>query len=1008
MGQIIKVYNTKANALIGGGTGMIASATINSNGGAIQNQTAAIPYYIYNEYFYRIESNEPVKEFHIDWDDGEDNSIENRNLEIIKLDIPSSFAVTSHIYTEARRFFPLIRVKSIDGFLSKFYTNDSSDNDFSGFAPVQKDSSNSNTVTYTNGENSYSQISLEKTSPSSGSGDLIPHFIPSNLPPIGILKSDRKVIFTGIDNKPIDALTTTNYPLLYGYSTSTTLGSSALVKLTIQTRIQDKNGVDSTLNNTGAVREYTLLGSDIVDEDADLEDISGSSSEMATKAVPFGNFDNSSNSTETTIFEFQTGAGGVADIDKNDLIGDYIIIYNNSLQYLIWFNVSGSDSQPTAATPIGGGVFQDTAEVDISGNISGTGTAIDGNDDIATQMNTVLRARNSSGQIGADFTITNPVNANVQFVTTSSGNQPDGVVSDMTHIVPQAAGEAAENFGQYVTVQGVDRYTRTDCVNKLLKAELLNVGKLSDTERIYIKVFSAVISDFSGNADVSEDDTVCILSNGNPIVEFNDPHTNVTFDASESFTKASNLSVSNYYFDKDDLKTATIQSQSPVMNTSDYLQFTATTSPSYTESYTHHNKGHLKDSDSRFLDFYRLNRVQVADNYTIVTGQDDISNRRSFVEHFDDDQYGSVNSTPAGASRIPTSEETRGYIALSNDDVIKTANWNKLDALYNTNGTIMGGSSTYALNGNTDATDHTLHPKNFLFLCKTDIFDRVYIRTNNAYSVDIKSASDSTAVDTDITAYYPTSNGWKPLEIVDNTQRLQTSGNIKFKLPSDWNKIKASDVESGSWSGPVDETTTGTAKSGHDPGSMWDFDAYAIIIAVDAKAVASNINVTNVWPYSNSHSQLTKIVDAHHISLNDIAIAQSISYSRNGKFQVMSDRMGKSEIRKIGVAGGTVRFGSVDLGDTDAQGNRKKIKRLQQDSVPVFLDITHQSGEKTRFFGIITDMSEDFPTGKQFPKYAVTMQVAYVIELDSSSNLLSGKISIGGNLDDSSKYISSA
>ena len=50
MGQIIKVYNTKANALIGGGTGMIASATINSNGGAIQNQTAAIPYYIYNEF----------------------------------------------------------------------------------------------------------------------------------------------------------------------------------------------------------------------------------------------------------------------------------------------------------------------------------------------------------------------------------------------------------------------------------------------------------------------------------------------------------------------------------------------------------------------------------------------------------------------------------------------------------------------------------------------------------------------------------------------------------------------------------------------------------------------------------------------------------------------------------------------------------------------------------------------------------------------------------------------
>ena len=1002
MGQIIKVYNTKANALAGGGTGMIASATIDSNGGAIQNSTAAIPYYIYNEYFYRIESNEPVKEFHIDWDDGEDNSIENRNLEIIKLDIPSSFVVTSHIYTEARRFFPLIRVKSIDGFLSKFYTNDSSDNDFSGFAPVQKDSSNSNTVTYTNGENSYSQISLEKTSPSSGSGDLIPHFIPSNLPPVGILKSDRKVIFTGIDNKHIDALTTTNYPLLYAYTDSSqNLGTDSLVKLTVQTRIQDKNGVDLSTNKTGAVREYIIAGNKIVTADADLEDASSSTGEMATKAVPFGNHDDGAGANETTVFQIKTDSSGdssggdAADIDKTDLIDDYIIIYAGGLPYLIWFDTTGSATQPTVAVPSGFGSFADILEVDISGNITGTSTAIDGNNDIAAQIAVVGRARNGTGQIGTAFNITDSdtSDALVSFEALGGNNQTNPTVSDTTHI------KSAGDDTNYVTQEGQERFVRTDCANKLLKAELLNVGKITDTERIYIKVFSAVITDLSGNADVSDDETVCVLSNGNPIVEFNDPHTKVTFDASESFTKASNLSISNYYFDKDDLKTATIQAQSAINNTADYLQFTATTSPSYTESYTNHNKGHLTDSDSRFLDFYRLNRVQVADNYTIVTDQTDISNRRSFIEHFDDDQYGSVNSTPAGASRIPTSEETRGYLALSNDTNAKEAQWNNLDSLYKTTGTIAGESGTYILRSGTDQTDP---PKNFIFLCKNDLFDRVYIRTDNAYT------PASTAVDIDITAYYATTDGWKPLEIVDNTQRLQTSGNIKFKIPSDWNAIKSSDVESGNWSGPVDETSTGSARTGHDPGTLWDFDAYAIIIAIDAKASAANIKLTNIWPYSNSHSQLTKIVDAHHISLNDLAIAQSISYTRNGKFQVMTDRVGKSEIRKIGVSGGAVKFGGVDLGDTDAKGNRKKIKRLQQDSVPVFLDITHQSGEKTRFFGIITDMSEDFPTGKQFPKYAVTMQVAHIIELDSSSNLLSGKISIGGNLDDSSKYISSA
>ena len=170
----------------------------------------------------------------------------------------------------------------------------------------------------------------------------------------------------------------------------------------------------------------------------------------------------------------------------------------------------------------------------------------------------------------------------------------------------------------------------------------------------------------------------------------------------------------------------------------------------------------------------------------------------------------------------------------------------------------------------------------------------------------------------------------------------------------------------------------------------------------------SNVEITNIWPYSNSHSQLTKIMDGHHVSLNDIAVTQSISYSRKGKFHIMTDRMGKSEIRKIGVDGGTIRFGSVDLGDTDSQGNRKKMKRFQQNSTPVFLDVTHQSGEKTRFFGIITDMSEDFPTGKQFPKYGISMQISHIIELDSSNNLLSSKIAIGGNLDDASKYLTTA
>ena len=151
---------------------------------------------------------------------------------------------------------------------------------------------------------------------------------------------------------------------------------------------------------------------------------------------------------------------------------------------------------------------------------------------------------------------------------------------------------------------------------------------------------------------------------------------------------------------------------------------------------------------------------------------------------------------------------------------------------------------------------------------------------------------------------------------------------------------------------------------------------------------------------------MIRVVDGHHVSLNSIAVTQSISFSRQGKFVNMEDRFGRTEIRKLGAGGGSITFGSVDLGDTDAAGNRKIIKSYQQNATPVFIDVTHKSGEKTRFYGIIKSMSEDHPTGTQFPKYAVQMQISHIIEMDSSGDLLSDKISIGGKIDGARKYVS--
>ena len=53
-------------------------------------------------------------------------------------------------------------------------------------------------------------------------------------------------------------------------------------------------------------------------------------------------------------------------------------------------------------------------------------------------------------------------------------------------------------------------------------------------------------------------------------------------------------------------------------------------------------------------------------------------------------------------------------------------------------------------------------------------------------------------------------------------------------------------------------------------------------------------------------------------------------------------------------------------------------------------------------------MSEDHPVGKQFPKYGVQMQVSHVIEMESDGDILSDKISIGGNIDGKRQFVSTA
>jgi hypothetical protein len=195
----------------------------------------------------------------------------------------------------------------------------------------------------------------------------------------------------------------------------------------------------------------------------------------------------------------------------------------------------------------------------------------------------------------------------------------------------------------------------------------------------------------------------------------------------------------------------------------------------------------------------------------------------------------------------------------------------------------------------------------------------------------------------------------------------------------------------------VTATTVTTSTSLDDAASGSGFQ---MRIVPDAH---EHIKLYNVWPILDDHSELITIEDPHHVSLNSIALAQSISYVRKGKYMTVEDRLGKADIRRIGASSGTISFGGLDLGS--AATGRDKILSYQKNGTPIFLDVEHKDGDKTRFFGKITSMSEDFSTGKMTPKWGVSMICSHLIEMSSTGVMQSDKISLGGVVDDVSKYI---
>jgi len=805
---VIKVYYTEAQALTGGTTNMLEMDTVTGEVSRTINPGSAdndFNFFIYREYWYRFEFTEPIKEFYVDWDDGEDNDPQSKaNYQIVKFDTPRFFGIASHIFTKNNKFFPLIKVKSTDGFWSKYYTSDHTDNSYTALE----------TATLSGGQNEFSIVS--EVGVDANSKKLMPYLVPHNLPPTAILKIDRKRIFAGINNDLI---------------------------------------------------------------------LSGS---------------------------------GVSN-------ADVIVLFCDNTSK----NTNGSE------------ITLDIVYQDEFSKIKNTQMSTHANATTGIQLKKLLSVKLT----------------NLKEVTTTTGTQ------------------------------------------------------LKEGERVYVR-------------RKSDNAVIATVSLGSPYITYEGVGYSALLDASESITKASNVDIKTsgdggYYWDTGDFSfgTPALVSQaeasgtSHCKNISDELPVsTVSTSTQKRVRYTPDlltttGKRSYKDSFGRFFTEEKLCRVQVEDNHTDYTSdaffQEDTF-AKSAIESFRRNTY-------TLEKQVPSDYVNEGLILAYYDD----AETGTIVPVWTDKSDILTDATSAITLGTTTSYTIANGPQQHILLVRERKFNKIFIGVQN------KNTSTNTHK-IRLTLKYVAQEGgkrvWKPLAFVDNTSigddySLRKNGTLVFDMPEDWIDAQGDANSSSIWEDNTWDNAPPRADSTSlDPDTLWDFDGYGLLldISVEGNTYADTGKIIQIVPFDNSHSQIIEIEDPHHVSLSNISIAQSISWKRKGKYYNVEDRLGRAEIRKIGVEGaGSLTLGGIEVNDNGSgTASYKLIQNYQEKSVPVFIDVEREGGEFIRFFGKITDMSEDKPTGKMIPKWAVQLSISHIIEFDSNGLWASDTpVGLGGYIEDEPRYI---
>ena len=930
----------------------------------------------FRKYWFRFEFNEPVVGFYVDWDDGEDNTIEKSNSQYVQLDSPQFYGIISHVYTKSGKFFPMVRAVSMDGFWSKYYTHHGDGNDFSSLEDN----------TLTSGQNEFSIVSTDYTS-----GTRYPYLYMTTLPPVGILKVDRKTVFSGINNEVVQStLERRGGPsVVYAWFSGDGDGSSpvnAQKKVTV---------VYETVDGFVKTQEIHTKHSTI----------------SAASPVAIGDV--------WKILEVK-----LSKIKEATSLDDATtqLLHPRERVYLRWAQRS---------------IHQDSVDDHIIGEIASTGgldahwvkstsigTVVENDDDViivgtdnfdGVKTATVSFTINSMSQDGAACTVVTdeghgfPVG---EVVTLSDCGDLDG-----PHTVASAAD--ATHFTFATSETGVSPGGSAVATAKNVVRLPTALGSLGSSE---------ATTGYWGIKKASGDACICNVSTGWPYLKLHERGFFVTADMSESRTRSPTFTIpetaGNLLLD-DGNGDWGAQIGTTAGYATDTMDHTETVSAVDYEvnrltgyrkrlEYTHdplkgvswlgsrdYTDNRATGGTFRFVDSFHLLRCQVKDDRT-ETANDKFA--YSQIESFTD------FSATGNATTVIPSEVANKNAVFQAVNIVPGSSGSFAD-LSASNKSAATRFTAFTENSSIDGI-----PKNYILLVNSERkFDRVFLSMINKFEDDIDAYKGGKCR---ISVMYPAYDSrrdetkFKALQFQDFTKTpkadtsLYVNGPLVFDAPDDWKKCKYDTV---TW--PIAINDSGSSYDYRE--TDWSWDAYAILISVICKDESSSTppRLTNIWPYDNDHSEVVKVQDAMHVSLNDVIIAQSLSFKRAGKYIRIDDRIGRSELRKIGSEGGSIRFGGIMFGDYSTSAHTgydsyEIVKKHQQEGTPVYLDLQRPNGDYIRFFGRITDLAEDIPTGRVSEKWALTLQTEAVAEFDSDGDWLSETmISLGGILEDEPKYL---